>query len=332
MPSRDDSPRPEKRHHHAKLPMALVALRAGVAAIDRVAPGWAAAAVERAFLTPPRHPAPERERRALLAGESFSIPFRGGRLQAWGFDGAGPRVLLVHGWGGRGGQLASLVEPLRAAGFSPVVIDGPGHGRSSGRLASVPLFAEAIEHTARHLGGVRAVVGHSMGAASGAFALSRGLELDALVLIGAPRSPRLFLDGLSELLRLRPPVREAVAERLRRRFGVKVEDLELDLLAAGFSRTAALVVHDRDDASVPWSDGAAIAEAWPGGRMLTTEGLGHHRILRAPHVADAVAGFLADSVRPTLCECGRPIHASRRDRCGTCRFELSLFQPELRLA
>jgi len=51
-----------------------------------------------------------------------------------------------------------------------------------------------------------------------------------------------------------------------------------------------LVIHDRDDPTVPWADGAAIATAWPGAELVTTTGLGHRDLLRdASVVARAVA-------------------------------------------
>jgi hypothetical protein len=39
--------------------------------------------------------------------------------------------------------------------------------------------------------------------------------------------------------------------------------------------------------------GAAIAAAWPGAELVTTEGLGHRRILRDPAVVARVTDFLA---------------------------------------
>jgi hypothetical protein len=54
----------------------------------------------------------------------------------------------------------------------------------------------------------------------------------------------------------------------------------------------ALVIHDREDVEVPWREGAAIAAAWPGAELLTTQGLGHRRILRDPAVVARVSTFL----------------------------------------
>ena len=52
-----------------------------------------------------------------------------------------------------------------------------------------------------------------------------------------------------------------------------------------------LIVHDLDDADVPWDEGERYARHWPGARLFTTQGLGHHRVLEAPEVIDAVLAF-----------------------------------------
>jgi pimeloyl-ACP methyl ester carboxylesterase len=56
--------------------------------------------------------------------------------------------------------------------------------------------------------------------------------------------------------------------------------------------TPLLVVHDRDDNETLWEDGVTLVETWPGARMITTEGLGHRRILRDPAVVEAGTRFV----------------------------------------
>ena len=56
--------------------------------------------------------------------------------------------------------------------------------------------------------------------------------------------------------------------------------------------TPLLVVHDRDDRDTFWSEGAALVKAWPGARLMTTEGLGHRRILRDKGVIEDVTQFI----------------------------------------
>jgi hypothetical protein len=57
-------------------------------------------------------------------------------------------------------------------------------------------------------------------------------------------------------------------------------------------RMPLLVIHDRDDAEVPWQDGAMIAQAWPRATLSTTSGLGHRRIVRDAEVIREAVGFL----------------------------------------
>src|SRR5205823_2922525 len=86
---------------------------------------------ERLFTSPHRHRRPERERAVLASGRQLSLEvtlrsprWRGEqrRVNAWRW-GAGPTVLLVHGWEGRGSQLGAFVEPLVRAGLSVVAFD-----------------------------------------------------------------------------------------------------------------------------------------------------------------------------------------------------------------
>ena len=56
--------------------------------------------------------------------------------------GAGPRILLVHGWGGHAARLRRYVRPLNAAGFRVVAFDAPGHGGSGGGPVSLPEIAD----------------------------------------------------------------------------------------------------------------------------------------------------------------------------------------------
>lgn len=302
-------------------------LRAGLSALAAVSQGLAARAAERMFLSPPRHRAPERERAALSRATPFAVPFRGGRLLAWRF-GEGPAVLLVHGWGGRGGQLGALVPPLLDAGCSAVTFDAPAHGGSSARIASVPAFADAVSATANQVG-ARAAVAHSMGAAGTALALRRGLPLDAAVFLGPPRSPAGFFQRFCDALELGPATRRATQLRIERRLGVAMADLDLARAAADMA-IPLLVIHDRGDAEVPWADGASIARAWPGAQLLTTEGLGHRRILREPAVTGRAAAFVAEHLG--RCRCGRPaVEGGGTDgRCFRCSLERELFDPSTR--
>jgi pimeloyl-ACP methyl ester carboxylesterase len=298
-------------------------LRASLAAAEALAPRLAARLGERLFLTPPRHAQPAVERDALARGRELTVRAAGERLRAWRFGSTGPTVLLVHGWGGRAGQLAPFFEPLEDQGLSVVTFDAPAHGGSSGRLASAPVFAEAVADVARQVE-ARAAVAHSIGGAGLALALASGLELDAAVLVAPPRGPLEFFHRFAEALQLRPRTVQAVRDRVERRYGIPLEGYDLPRHLAAVT-TPVLVVHDRGDREVPWSDGEAVAGALPGAELVSTTGLGHRRILREPAIVDrAVEFLLARLQRCASCD-RRAVHGRGDEaRCASCALAAEL--------
>jgi pimeloyl-ACP methyl ester carboxylesterase len=232
-------------------------------------------------------------------------------------------VVLVHGWGGRGGQTLALVPPLLQAGCAVVTFDGPAHGSSTGRTASVRDFALAFAAVAERVD-ARAAIAHSMGAPAVALALHGGLSLNAAVFVAPPRSPLPFLDRLFDTVRAPSAVRERARARLERRIGAALADLDVGRIAPSM-RTPLLIVHDRADREVPWESGAEIASSWPGAELVTTEGLGHRRILASQQVSERAAQFVVRHL--ARCACGRLASeaAAVAPTCSTCAIEQQLF-------
>jgi predicted alpha/beta hydrolase family esterase len=295
-------------------------LRLAFAATGTVAPPLAASAAAWLFCRPPR---PRRRRgRAGGLGEPFTVRGAGERLRAWR-AGAGPAVLLVHGWGSRGAHLSALVSPIVEAGCTAVVFDAPAHGASSGRTAAGVTFAQALTAVARRVE-ARAAVGHSLGAAALGWAMGHGLRLDAAVFLSPPRGVTSFVRRFSDALALSPALEAAVQERFRRRFGITTHEFD-PCLRAGEGTRNLLVVHDADDREVPWEEGAAVARDWPGAILETTGGLGHRGVVRDPRVAARVAGFVGAHL--ARCACGRPAagEAAEGPACGRCALERELY-------
>jgi len=68
------------------------------------------------------------------------------------------------------------------------------------------------------------------------------------------------------------------------------------------STNGRVVIHDSGDRFIPHHEGADLADAWPDGRLATTTGLGHHRILRDPKVISSTVAFVSDSTAATYLE------------------------------
>jgi pimeloyl-ACP methyl ester carboxylesterase len=287
---------------------ALRAVRVGLRVAEVLPGDLAVAWSEWLFTSPRRFERPQREQ-VLLAD---ARPFRfsavagasGAALHGWRWparDGGEdrPAVLLVHGWEGRGAQLGALVEPLLARGFQVLTFDAPAHGDSPGQSVVLPELARAIVAAARvaTAGGARlhAIVAHSMGAAATTIAIAHhdllALGSPRLVYLAPPAWMSRATHKFARFMGISPEVRAGLDERLERRAGFSVFELDGPTLARRM-RAPLLVVHDADDAEVPLADGRVLVDAWQGAELLVTSGLGHQRVLWAPEVVDKVSRFV----------------------------------------
>jgi pimeloyl-ACP methyl ester carboxylesterase len=268
----------------------MAPVRTAFAILGQAAPGLAATWALDLFFTPHGRRGSRRITALLSDARRFDVTLDGQRVAAWSW-GDGPAVYLVHGWAGVGGQLAAFVAPLLAGGFRVVSFDAPGHGASGGRRSSVVHFANALRELTAREGKPHAVIAHSLGAAAVVRALTQGLALERAVFVGPTGGPRDWSERFRTHLGVPPHVMAAMRERSERWLGASWEEFDVPRLARSQSAPL-LVLHDRDDAEVPWSDGAAIASAWPGARLVTTTGLGHRRILRDEDVVRQAVAFV----------------------------------------
>jgi pimeloyl-ACP methyl ester carboxylesterase len=286
---------------NASFPVATRLLIPLVRLLTALSPALASRLAERLFFTPLRHRPPSREGDILRTAQREWLEFRGKRVAAWRW-GSGPTVLLAHGWSGRGGQLAAFVEPLVATGFSVLTWDAPGHGQSDGERTNLLELVALIDLFARREGRVHAVVGHSLGGDAAVLARALGTPVERVVLIGAAADPSDFFRRFLGLLGFDVSGRADAMSRLETKFDFRWSEANVSKAARALGAVPSLILHDREDAEVPFQDAEAIAGAWPGARLHETHGLGHRRILRDPGVVASVARFLADGT-------GREFHS-----------------------
>ena len=225
-----------------------------------------------------------------LRAERFAVTSGGRRLAAWSW-GEGEAVLLVHGWNGHGGQLSGFVEPLVRSGFRAVAFDQPAHARSAGRRTTVLEMAEAIQAVARVAGPLRAVVAHSLGATATALALHDHLPAGRAVLLAPPAEAPYFARAMAAQLGLSEERTAGMIAQVERVVGVHLGSIDVRRFAE-WIRQPALVFHDPGDREVPFEHGRAIADAWPGARLVPLHGLGHKRLLGDEAVIRETVAFL----------------------------------------
>ncbi len=250
-------------------------------------------AAGKQFVTPRAKKQTDRGRDWLESQHITAFEGAAGEQRAYlaGPDDA-PRIFLQHGWEADSADLSTLGQAIAEAGFRAVLIDGPAHGGSHGRTASMVSFADGLGRAARAFGQPYALVAHSMGLPSGVIAMAEhGLSPQAVIGLGAPASldenVRFQGAGMGMSPRAIDLLLEAVAFRLDRavsRFAVAND--APDFTAEG------LFLHGAGDTIAPARAAETIAAAWPGAEAEIFDGLGHRGVLRDARVVSRAIGFL----------------------------------------
>lgn len=261
--------------------------------VDRLAPGLGTRGALRLFFTP----LPWK----LAARRPLPAPWR---LTHWPFEGVRvamhrrvdlepgrPVVLLVHGWAGHAGQMRRLGDALAAAGFDPVLLDLPAHGRSGGWRSTLPQFARAVFAAASRLGPLHGVVAHSLGALAALHAAARGLPVQRLALISPSAPPAQFISWFARSFGLPVGLGDRMREQIERREGVALAEFEPAWLGERIGQPA-LLLHDEADRIAPFAASERLVAALPAASLRAHGGLGHRRILDDDAVAAAVVAHL----------------------------------------
>jgi len=257
-------------------------------------PDVATALAERMFLTPPRARDAAASALDLVDARSSFLEHKGRHIAMWRWGSRdAPAVVLAHGWGGYAAQMRAFVFPLLQAGYRVIAYDQPAHGVSEGRLTGLPDFADVLAEVAAFHGNVGGVIAHSLGGAAAALALANGkASFRKAVLVSPPSDLVGYSRRFARWYWMPEAVRKGMQAAIEERYGVRWENLEVPRVAPRLSAQA-LVIHDRDDRLMPWTHGAAVARHWPNATLMSTEGLGHRRILGDERVTRAAAEFIA---------------------------------------
>lgn len=203
----------------------------------------------------------------------------------------------MHGWGGRGSQLAALVEPLVDAGRRVVMLDAPLHGDSehgpAGRRRTHGLeFARALDAAFLRFGPAEAVVAHSLGTIATYLALRFGwLGTERLVFIAPMVESLSLFDAFQASLGFGPRTRRAFDRSVDDFVGVAVREFDARVQPSHVDAVPTLVIADRSDRQTRYADAVDFAES-VNAPLVTTDGLGHRRVLGNPEVVRTVVGFV----------------------------------------
>jgi len=249
--------------------------------------------IAKRFITPIKYKTPEREEmmRESAKKELVLIPSLGYEVMVYTYGYSKTKILLAHGWSGRGTQMYAIADKLLENGMMIVSFDGPAHGLSKGSTATPVEFVKTIEFLSETYGPFDAAIGHSFGSISLLKSISNGLKIGKLTIIGTEFNITNILKNLIKNLQLK----SSMVRKLKKHLDTNFKD-DIETFAAATSAkkitTPTLIIHDTQDKDVDVSSAYKLRQNLISGELLVSNGLGHRRILRDPTTIDRIVEFI----------------------------------------
>jgi len=247
----------------------------------------------RILASPIKFKAPERElmMRESAKNERLHVESINTDLQVYVYGYSKIKVLLVHGWAGRGTQLFQMADKILENKMMVVSFDGPAHGLSSGKRTNMLEFISSIREIDKKYGPFQAAIGHSFGAMSLINAVAEGLRLEKIVIIGADNSIPSSFQYFVKKMQLKPVMADILQNVFEKKYHRKLNSFTTEHKAKKVD-IPTLVVHDSDDMYVNVSSAVAIRQNLKQGELLITNGLGHHKIFKDNFVIQRIINFI----------------------------------------
>lgn len=245
------------------------------------------------FFRPIPFPIPKREIpfSHSAKSEKFKINKEGNEAMVHIYgDETKPKVLLIHGWSGRGTQFYEMAPALAKNEFCTISITGPAHGELKGNYTHMLQFAEAILAAEKNYGPFTYAIGHSLGGLAIMNAIRCGFDPKKIVVMGTPSKLSSVVADFCRNLEMGPAEEEILTTTLKDKFD-EFENFSAHHIAKSLT-TPGFIVHDKNDIDVNVEEAYSTHSVWKNSELYLTEKLGHRRILSDQNVIEKVLNFL----------------------------------------
>jgi pimeloyl-ACP methyl ester carboxylesterase len=247
----------------------------------------------RIFCTPIKHKTPNREIEMSQNSQQkiVFIPEIKKEIVVYQYGISSKKILLVHGWSGRGTQLVKFADELIQNGYETISFDAPAHGKSKGNTTIMVEFIACILEIEKNFGPFEAAIGHSLGGMSLLNSVKKGLNIRKLIIIGSGDKIEDILSDFVSKLNLNQIVAQKMKVYFENKFGESIENYAASVAAKNIT-IPTLVIHDENDYEVPISCSKNIVKNLQNKTFFETKKLGHRKILGDKEVISKTIDFI----------------------------------------
>jgi esterase/lipase len=286
--------------NEVKVPFKVKALQWFFRIVGNIAPNAAIPVLIRFMFLPQKRPLKPPHIDCLNQGEQFFIdvhdfvePAKTIKMSCYTWGSGSKIVLLVHGWDAKALDYYKMIPVLVERGYKVVAFDGPAHGQSEGELSNLIHFKEAIGKLIKITGKPYAIIGHSMGGGSSAyFLIEEEVRIERLVLLATPIVSKRFFDVAFDYMKIPKRMRKTLFNSMEEKFGKPIEYYNLAERPEPIKADKILFVYEEKDEEIPTDEVLHYLSLHPEIQRMSTNGVGHNRVMKDKRVIDAVAEFL----------------------------------------
>lgn len=263
--------------------------------LQAISPKLATLFAAKLFTTPLKHSIPQRElyMEKNSKQQKLWVPKINKTINMYHYGESEHKVLLVHGWSGRGTQLFKIADTILQKGFSTISFDAPAHGKSRSKTTLLPEFVASILEIEKQFGPFEFAIGHSLGGMSVLNAIKEGLSIKKAVIIGSGDIIQDILDDFVLKLELKPETASMMKAHFEKKFGVEMEKYSASF-AAKSVEIPVLIIHDEHDDEIAVKAAHNIHRNLIKGEIIITEKLGHRKILGDKKVIETMLNFISN--------------------------------------
>ena len=248
------------------------------------------------FSKPIKFKLPEKERIALEHCQSGVLEVKeiNETIRCFEWKNKGEKVLLAHGWSGRGTQLYAIAESLHKNGYHVISFDAPAHGKSTGKITNMLQWGAAIKALNNRYGPFDIYIGHSLGSMAILKYCEGVSNIKKIVTIGSGDQMRTIFDNFILSVGLKPRTSKRMKAYFEEKYNININEYDASHVVRN-QQTPTLIIHDEDDQDIDVSSAKSIHDQHPNASLFITKGLGHRRILRDQRVIQKILSFIQAS-------------------------------------
>jgi pimeloyl-ACP methyl ester carboxylesterase len=261
--------------------------------LEVISPKLVTLFASKLFRTPLKHKIPKRELEMdkNTLQQKILIPSINKEIVVYKYGESKRKILLVHGWSGRGTQLAKIADELVNLGFQTISFDAPAHGKSKGNNTLLPEFIDSILELEKQFGPFEFAIGHSLGGMAILNAVKQKLEIKKGVIIGSGDIIQDIIDDFIKKLQLQPKIGMLLKNYFEKKNNSTMDSFSSYQVAKEV-KIPVLIIHDENDDEIPVNAAFNIQKHIQHSKIVITKGLGHRKILGNKAVIESIKQFI----------------------------------------